>query len=209
MISDLRTGRSGPSARLLGGAVACLLALVLTCVVFVWTPGGQRLDQRFLPERPRSEVLFGLARHVLAYLGDTVVLAGLVAGVFVVGALTGRIRGALAGTAVIGCSLAGAQLLKLLVSRPDLDVGGSTTHNSFPSGHVAVAAAVVLAFLLVLPARARWWCAVPGAAAVAVVAAATMIVGWHRLSDTLGAVFLATALACFAAALTGEGRSGM
>jgi hypothetical protein len=63
--------------------------------------------------------------------------------------------------------------------------------------------ALLLAFLLVVPPWARWWLAVPGAAAVSAVASATMILGWHRFSDTAGGVLLASALCCVgAAALT-------
>jgi membrane-associated phospholipid phosphatase len=199
------TGR----ARLLLAALACLLGLGLICVVFVWTPAGQRLDQWLLPQTGRGSVLFGPAKALLSFAGDPIVLIALLAGVLVTGALSDRIRVALAGTAVVGCSIAGARVLKMLVSRPDLDVAGSTTHNSFPSGHVAAATGLVFAVLLMLPVRARWWCAVPGAAAVAAVGAATMIAGWHRLSDVVGAVFLAGALDCVAVWSADERRRGM
>jgi hypothetical protein len=52
----------------------------------------------------------------------------------------------------------------------------------------------------VLPKAARWWFAVPGAAGVVVVAAATMITGWHRLSDIIGGALVASVLYCLAAA---------
>lgn len=209
VVGPARAAEGTGRARLLLAALACLLGLGLTCVVFVWTPAGQRLDQGLLPEIGRQSVLSGPAKTLLSFAGDPILLITLLAGVLVKGALSGRISVALAGTAVVGCSIAGARVLKLLVSRPDLDVAGSTTHNSFPSGHVAAATGLVFAVLLMLPARARWWRAVPGSAVVAAVGAATMIAGWHRLSDVVGAVFLAAALGCVAVWSAGERWRGM
>ncbi|WP_165947328.1 phosphatase PAP2 family protein, partial [Micromonospora sp. 15K316] len=106
----------------------------------------------------------------------------------------------LLGTALVVAAVLGAGVAKKVIVRPDLAVETSTTHNSFPSGHVAAAMALLLAVLLVLPASARWWFALPGATGVSTVAAATMIAGWHRFSDVVGAVLLAAALSCLAAA---------
>lgn len=199
------TGRAG----LLVGGLACLLALTVICLLFVRTRAGQMLDQQLLPAVGNDGVLSGPAQDLLSVAGDPLVLIAVCAAVFVSGALSGRIRGALAGVIVVGCSVAGARVLKLLVIRPDLGVSGSTTHNSFPSGHVAAATAVVCAVLLILPGPARPWAAVPGAVLVAAVGAATMILGWHRLSDVTGAVLLATALGLLAAWSVGGRRRRM
>ncbi|WP_216213983.1 phosphatase PAP2 family protein [Amycolatopsis aidingensis] len=206
----LSTGRigvgRGRAGRLLVGALACLLALGLTCLVFVWTRGGQQLEQELLPGwrpgsgRGQQAALLEPARVVLSFAGDPVVLGALLGLALLVGALSGRWRAGLAGAGLFLASVSAARLLKLVVPRPDLGVAGSTTHNSFPSGHVAAAMSLLLVFLFVSPARARWWLAVPGMAGVAMVGAATMIAGWHRLSDVLGSVLLATALACLLAA---------
>jgi membrane-associated phospholipid phosphatase len=143
------------------------------------------------------------ALAVLSFIGDAAILAVLLLAVLVVGALTKRLWAGVAGVAIVLCSVGAARILKTLLWRPDLDVHGSTTHNSFPSGHVSAAMALLLAFLLVVPPWARWWLAVPGTAAVSAVASATMIMGWHRFSDTVGGILLASALCCVgAAALT-------
>jgi membrane-associated phospholipid phosphatase len=195
----------GHTGRLLGAALGYLLALGLTCLVFVWTSTGQRLDAGLLPRAERGggyeqqTVLIEPAKTVLSYFGDPTVLAILLGAVLVVGALGRRLWAAVAGVGVVLCSVCAASVIKLVTLRPDLRVEGSTTHNSFPSGHVAAAMGLLLAFMLVLPSRARWWLAVPGAAGVSVVASATMIAGWHRFSDALGGVLLATVLFCLAA----------
>lgn len=175
-----------------------LLALVATCALFVWTPFGQQLDQHLFDRADRGSAALSWATSLLAVVGDPLVLVGLLAAVVAVGALGGRLRPALAGAAAFAATVAGARLLKVLLPRPDLDVAGSTTHNSFPSGHVAAAAGLLVAVLLTLPPRARWWCAVPGAVGVAAVGAATVVAGWHRLSDVVGAVLWAAACGCAA-----------
>jgi hypothetical protein len=56
--------------------------------------------------------------------------------------------------------------------------------------------AVVLALTLVVPRRARPFVMVPGALGVAWVASATIALGWHRLSDTVGGCLLVAAVCC-------------
>ncbi|MFK3984204.1 phosphatase PAP2 family protein [Micromonospora sp. NPDC050397] len=202
----------GPARRLPEGALgylaatlACLLAFGLTCRVFVWTPRGQRLDGLLLPPGQwggyeQQSVLTGPAKDLLALFGDTTVLAVLLAALLLVGALGRRLYAGVAAVLLVLCSVGLAGAAKSVISRPEFDLPGSTAHNSFPSGHVTAAMALLLAFVLVLPDRARWWLAVPGAVAVSAVASATMIAGWHRFSDVIGAVLLAEALFFLASA---------
>jgi membrane-associated phospholipid phosphatase len=186
-------------------AVVSLLALAVTCLVFVWTPAGQEFDTALLPRAERGggyeqqTELLTPAKYVLDLFGDTAVLAVLLVCVLVIGVVTKRPWAGAAGVGVVLGSVLTARFLKEVVVRPDLGVYGSSTHNSFPSGHVAVATGLFLAFLLVLPTK---WLVLPGALAVVVIGSATMITGWHRLSDIIGAVLLAVALYCVAAALT-------
>lgn len=186
---------------LLGAVSALLLVLALTYVIFVRTSLGQRMDQRLLtPVRDggdQTSVLYGPADEVLATLDNPMVFALLLAVIVLVGLVSGRGAAGLVGVGVVGASIVAAGVLKQLMPRPDLDFLGST-HNSFPSGHVAATTGLVFALLLVLPHRFRRWCAVPGVVCVCVVGAATMVVSWHRFSDVIGGVLLATALGCLA-----------
>ncbi|SFB43375.1 PAP2 superfamily protein [Amycolatopsis marina] len=184
---------------------------MLTCVVFVWTRAGQRLDGELLPRAERGggyaqeTALAEPAGTVLSFFGDLSFMAAIFVALLVVTAWNRRFLTGVAGIGVVLCSVAAARVLKLVLARPDLGVASSTTHNSFPSGHVTAAASLLLAFVLVVAPPLRWWLAVPGVAGVAAVSAATMISGWHRLSDVLGGLLLAVAVTCVAASLL-QGR---
>jgi membrane-associated phospholipid phosphatase len=204
--SSGRFAGRAPGGRLLRAALGYLLAFALTAVGFVWTAAGQRLDGGLLPRAERGggyeqpTNLVEPAKNVLFWFGDPVVLGLLLVGVLVLGALARRPWAGVMGVALVCATAVVASVAKQVILRPDFAVATSTTHNSFPSGHVSVAMAVLLAVLLVLPAPARWWFAVPGAVGVSVVAAATMIAGWHRFSDVCGGVLLVAVLFCLAAA---------
>ncbi|MEV4758807.1 phosphatase PAP2 family protein [Micromonospora sp. NPDC049559] len=195
-----------PSRPLLVAAGCYLLALGLTSGVFLWTRAGQWLDGLLLPRAERGggyeqrTVLVGPARAVLDVFGSPTVLAALLGSVLLVGLLGRRLVAGVVGVGMVLGAVAVAGVAKSVLLRPDYQIESSTTHNSFPSGHVTAATALLMAFLLVLPGWARPWLAVPGAAAVSVVASATMIAGWHRFSDTLGGVLLGAVLCCLAAA---------
>ncbi|MFC6016241.1 phosphatase PAP2 family protein [Plantactinospora solaniradicis] len=203
-----------PGGRLLRAALGYLLAFALTALGFVWTAAGQRLDGGLLPRAERGggyeqpTDLVEPAKNILFWFGDPAVLGLLLVALLLLGVLARRRWAGVTGLALVGTTVVVASVAKQAILRPDLAVATSTTHNSFPSGHVAVAMALLLAVLLVLPAPARWWFAVPGAAGVSVVAAATMIAGWHRFSDVCGGVLLAAALFCLAAAPLARTRDG-
>ncbi|MET8462254.1 phosphatase PAP2 family protein [Micromonospora zamorensis] len=192
--------------RLLAVALCCLLALTLTATVFVRTYPGQWLDGVLLPRAERGggyeqqTVLVGPAKTVLATFGSPTLLAALLGAMLLVGVLRRRLVAGIVGVGMVLCAVVVAGAAKSVLPRPDLQIESSTTHNSFPSGHVAAATTLLLAFMLVLPGWARRWLVVPGAAGVSVIAAATMIAGWHRFSDALGGVLLGVALFCLAAA---------
>ncbi|MEU7851466.1 phosphatase PAP2 family protein [Micromonospora parva] len=192
--------------RLLAAALCALLALTLTAAVFVRSHPGQWLDGVLLPPAQRGggyeqeTVLVGPAKTVLATFGNPTLIAALLGVVLLVGVLRRRLVAGVVGVGMVVCAVLVAGAVKTQLPRPDLGIESSTTHNSFPSGHVAAATALLLAFLLVLPGWARRWLAVPGAAGVSVIAAATMITGWHRLSDVLGGVLLGVTVFLLAAA---------
>lgn len=192
--------------RLLAAALSGLVALTLTAAVFVRTYPGQWLDGVLVPRAERGggyeqqTVLVGPARTVLATFGSPSLIAALLGVVLLVGVLRRRLVAGVVGVGMVVCAVLLAGAVKSELPRPDLQILSSTTHNSFPSGHVAAATALLLAFMLVLPGWARRWLAAPGAVGVSVIASATMIAGWHRFSDVLGGVLLGVTLFCLAAA---------
>lgn len=188
------------SRRLLAAAAASAIAFGLTWLLFVRTSTGQWFDSRVLPRAERGggytqqTELVGPADLALGRFGNPLLIGLLVVVMVALALLVGRLRAGVAGAVLVVGSAAAARLAKEAIARPELGVVGSSTHNSFPSGHVAAAAALLLAFLLVVPVRFRWWVAVPGATGVSVIAAATMIVGWHRFSDVVGSLLLVATL---------------
>ncbi|MEV5206046.1 phosphatase PAP2 family protein [Micromonospora sp. NPDC053740] len=192
--------------RLLAAALCALVALTVTAAVFVRTYPGQWLDGVLLPRAERGggyeqqTVLVGPAKTVLATFGSPSLIAALLGVVLLVGVLRRRLVAGAVGVGMVVCAVLLAGAVKSELPRPDLQVLSSTTHNSFPSGHVAAATALLLAFMLVLPGWARRWLAAPGAVGVSVIASATMIAGWHRFSDVLGGVLLGVTVFCLGAA---------
>ncbi|GIF51688.1 hypothetical protein Afe04nite_62270 [Asanoa ferruginea] len=176
-------------------------------MLFVRTSAGQWLDGALLPRAERGggyaspTMLAGPADLVLGRFGNPLLIGLLVIVIVMVGVLAGRIRAAVVAFLLFVCAAGGAGLAKQVISRPELGVVGSSTHNSFPSGHAAVAAALLLSVLLVVPPRARVWVAVPGAMGASGIAAATMVAGWHRFSDVVGSLLLVATLYFLAAAV--------
>ncbi|MGW4490256.1 phosphatase PAP2 family protein [Amycolatopsis sp. NPDC004368] len=193
---------------LVASAVGCAVAFLVAYLLFVRTAAGQEAEN-------------GVVRSAQDNLGSTVdwaaplrdvdlvVLLGAVAVLVVTLALVRR-RFALGVTALVllVAPLVAAQLLKTYVlDRPGSHHGYAVaSHNSFPSGHVSAATAVLFALAVVLPARMRTWVLAVGSLGVAWVAAATVALGWHRLSDTVGGCLLVATAVCAGAAVVSARR---
>ncbi len=180
-------------------AVAGLVAFggaLLTWLLLVGTETGQRLENaalrgaEFRSEADRQAALDRLAQISIAVFAVAIVAC------FVVGQL--RKRGWLAAVVVgvMGASVVLAELLKDVLSRPDL-VGGPAwlLRNSFPSGSAAIATAVAVGGILVAPDRLRWLVLPFGVAFAAIISEAVQTSGWHRLSDSIGSSCLVIAIA--------------
>lgn len=130
-------------------------------------------------------------------------LAPLTAGTFAValaaavllGYLRMRFLLGLAAMTLMILSVVLAEVLKAVLPRPPLVEGpGWLLRNSFPSGTAAVAAAVAVALILLVPDRLRWLGTLAACALVGVVAHALQVSGWHRLSDVLASTLLVVAV---------------
>lgn len=86
------------------------------------------------------------------------------------------------------------QLLKVILTRPDLGIG-HTLANSFPSGHVTLATSVALVLIDSIPLRWRATATAVSWLVISSVSLAVLTLGWHRLSDVLGGILIATATA--------------
>lgn len=172
------------AGRALGVAAASALALVLIYAVFVRTHEGQRLDQAAL-----LHIGFSSAGVTVADLLQYITVSALAVAVIGCAAVAVvRRRWALAGGAavLVGGSIATTELLKhQLLSRPYWGYG---VHNTLPSGHTTIVAALALAGLLVVPARGRSGVGLAGAVGIAVTGVGTVVAGWHRPSDVAAAL---------------------
>ena len=99
-----------------------------------------------------------------------------------------------AALGVVVATLAGKELARMLLPRPDLvDARVSLVEASFPSGHVAIPAALALGAALVASPRLRPFLAAAGMVWLAVTAGAVQATYHHRPSDVLGSTLLACA----------------
>jgi membrane-associated phospholipid phosphatase len=183
-----------------GLAAVCVLALIVTYLVFVRTLHGQRLDQGAFDGRALATVRGRLAAdHLLTTISVASLALALVV-LMVQAAARRRVALSLVAAVVIVGAVGTTEVLKhWVLERPDL-LARTLYRNSFPSGHATVAFSVGVAATLVVPARMRRPTAAlavlyAGAIGVAVIAA-----GWHRPSDVAGAFLVTTAWAAGAVA---------
>lgn len=203
----LVTSAVSRTAVLAASAAGFTFAFVAAYVLFVRTEAGRSVENGVVRSAQAAGTTVDWAGPLRQ--ADQVILLGGVAVLVVVIALVRR-RLALGVTALflLTAPLVVAQLLKLYVlDRPTTgDRFGVASHNSFPSGHVSAAMAVLVAIAIVLPRRYRPQALVIGGVGVAWVSAAAVALGWHRLSDTVGGCLLVAAVTCAGAAVVSARR---
>ena len=197
--------------RLLLVAVASAAGVGLLYVAAVRSPLGQALEDLVLWGRPTGDAeAVELAWRALATL-NLAVAAGATAGLAGVALAVGRPFLAFGVVvAIAGANLTTQLLKEVVLDRPNLVGSGAYAYgNSFPSGHVTLAASLALAALLVAPRRLRSLVALGGAAYVGVVGISTLTAGWHRLADAVGAILVALAWSGLVAAVVVATRGSM
>jgi membrane-associated phospholipid phosphatase len=197
--------------RLLLVTVASAAGVGLLYVVAVRSPLGQALEDLVLWGRPTGDAeAVELAWRALATL-TLAVAAGATAGLAGVALAVGRPFLAFGVVvAIAGANLTTQLLKEVVLDRPNLVGSGAYAYgNSFPSGHVTLAASLALAALLVAPRRLRSLVALGGAAYVGVVGISTLTAGWHRLADAVGAILVALAWSGLVAAVVVATRGSM
>ncbi|MEO5744186.1 MAG: phosphatase PAP2 family protein [Terracoccus sp.] len=168
------------------------LALLTLYVAFGLTPVGSSLDQSMRAARDDSgTALVWLSQHLLDAVNALTVTTTTLALTVVAWRRAGRASGVLTVlgiAAALGLAEAMKTVLPTVSHGPGdlLVVGGS-----FPSGHVAVTTAVVLAALSVAGPRLMKVLWLPAVVLPGVTAVATIAVGWHRPSDAIGGVLAA------------------
>jgi membrane-associated phospholipid phosphatase len=187
--------------RLRNLALGSAVLFVLVYLLAVHTQLGQEWDDRAVLERfAAGKKQVNRAQDVLDAIrvqSLVVVLLVLIA----IGFWRRRPWAAASAVMLFAGTILLAELLKLGLPRPDLSQLEERPVfdgiNTFPSGHATIATSLVLALLLVASARWRPWIAIVGLVFAATVTWGTLAAGWHRPSDAIGGILLATA--CFAA----------
>ncbi|MBC9717508.1 phosphatase PAP2 family protein [Streptomyces sp. TRM66268-LWL] len=195
--------------------VSALVALLLFGLVYwlmVRTQTGQRFEDAVLAGaleyRDRAER--GAAEGRLRAISLATIGAGCV-GVLLIAAIRHRRLAGVAGVCTIVGAMGVAEVLKrYVVTRPALY--GQTdppvpVHNSFPSGHTAIATSLLFALIIVAAPRWRGLAAAFGALWTVGIGASTVTAHWHRPADTFGGNLIAFAVGALAlAALAALGR---
>jgi PAP2 superfamily len=200
----VREGRvTFPAAWLFLSGLAMAAGVVALWWFFVRRARGQLLDTVALEGNAiGQDRVDGLATTVLNAVSFASLAVATVA-VAVIALARGRVLLTLVVTAFVATANVVTQVLKHGLYRPDFGVDPErvTAGNSFPSGHATVAMSVVIALILVVPAKARGVAAVMGAGYAAIAGVATMSLGWHRPSDVAGAALVVGGCAALAGLL--------
>ncbi|MEE1650883.1 phosphatase PAP2 family protein [Brachybacterium sp. J144] len=184
-------------------ALASAAAVWVLARAAVGTASGQRMDQLILSgaqahegrlaEYAQIAILSVSAPAVIALLAIAAVLVLL------------RRRGDLLlpiGLVVLGANVTTQVLKHLVITREALGPGIEITPNSFPSGHTTLAATALVAVVLA-SGGARVVLAPLGAAWTAAAGIGTLVEGWHRPSDVVGAIVVVAAWTFLALAVDG------
>jgi membrane-associated phospholipid phosphatase len=173
-------------------AASCAFGIFALHRLFVGTELGQTVDQALLDKAAALPPGVVHLAHVLlsGFTLPLVVAACLLPPTL---ALLRRSPWLAAGALVLvtGANITTQVLKSYVFDRPDLLALGAP--NSLPSGHTTVAASVALALAVIAPPTLRVPTAVVGTAGSLLVGAATIVAGWHRLSDVAAALMVSAA----------------
>lgn len=183
--------------------IGALIAIAILYAGSVLTPNGQLLSDLVLTGRPTADPdRLAAAKDVL---GSVSVASLAVTGLLIAGIALLRRRPWLAMAvlvAIVGANVTTQVLKRLVLPRPaispDLGVG---TINSFPSGHVTVAAVLGLALLVVVAPRWRPIVAVAAGVFIVLIGTSVLVAGWHRAEDVAGGAAVALAWVAASAAV--------
>jgi hypothetical protein len=191
-------------------ALVAVAVLVAAYLLLVLTPLGQSWDDAALVGRLRERAADRavVGRYLKGIDAATLVLMVVV--VLVVGLVRRRARLALVAGGTFFAAVVSAELLKALLPRPsyggELAILASKEYDTYPSGHSTIATGFVLALVLVANNRWRPLVAVLGILWAATITTGVVAAGWHRPSDAIGGIALATAWMAVAASHLARAR---
>ncbi|WP_180967402.1 phosphatase PAP2 family protein [Zhihengliuella halotolerans] len=183
-------------ARPLGWLVALVFAGAAFAAVyafFILSPVGQQIDENALLGAHRYLEQQDIAREpAMVFLGKLPQISALLGSVaLLVSAVVHRsVAAPLITLAGMGGAVLCTQILKhVILDRPDMGISAATI-NSFPSGHTTLATASMVAIFCMVTPRWRPLIACLGGVYAALAGAATLVLGWHRPADIVGAFLI-------------------
>lgn len=173
------------------------ILMVASYLVFVLTPAGQRWDDQGLIGRLGHEHGARTIRDLLNSI-DRFSMIVMLAVLIVIALARHRRWLAVASAGGFAGAVVSAELLKRILPRPDLapeftELISDKGIDTFPSGHATISTAFVLALVMVSRNTFRPVVALVGVLWCSLIAVSTVTAGWHRPSDAVGGIALATA----------------
>jgi membrane-associated phospholipid phosphatase len=180
-------------APILGSVISALLLAPLALLAYSVGPTA-RLDRSILVRLDRAEGSNGheLA-SLVAHLVDPLPFLAILAAIVALGLAARRTRETAAALVLVAGANLTTQVLKHLLSHDRFEIQYGLHQplaEAFPSGHATAAASLAVALLLVVPPRLRPLAAAAGAAFVAAVGIAVVVIQWHYPSDVLGGLLV-------------------
>lgn len=192
LMSDYNYGRA-TQRQLLLGSLFCAVLLAAGYFAFVTTAWGHKMDE---------DAYFG--RNVLSWkveklnldILDLTSKSALVVAAMVLLGIAAVRRCTLVGILAVagfGGAVVGAEMLKhvlpwrVLVPE-DVSLKPGFQTDTYPSGHATIGTSFAMSLLLVASPRWRPWLTVVSGGISAAYAVGVLFAGWHRPSDSLGAL---------------------
>ena len=159
------------------------------------TPWGRTLDSLSLHGRMSTGWSARTADLIVLELISVATLGLALVALILVGGARGRWQLGLRSVAAVLGAIASAEVLKRALPSYNEWAGewSRSGGGGFPSGHAIVVTSIALAVLSISSDSWRRRLVGPLVAGTAIATTATVTVGWHRPSDVLGSLFLATA----------------
>ncbi|MBV8901269.1 MAG: phosphatase PAP2 family protein [Verrucomicrobia bacterium] len=199
--------------QLLLASLLCALLLTAGYFAFVNTAWGHKVDEdAYFGREVLSWKIKKLNLDILDLVGKTALLAA----AMVLLAIAAVRRSALVGILAVagfGGAVVGAEILKRVLPwrvlvPEDANLQTAFQAGTYPSGHATIGTSFAMGLLLVSSPRWRLWLTVVGGCISAIFAVGVLFAGWHRPSDSLGALawsgFCMTVAAAFAIRLRGQ-----
>lgn len=175
-------------------AVTAVVSIVALAYLSLFTVTGQWLDTLIMYSFQAHMPFQDVERTVLHTLASIPALLLFALILMITVLMRKRFALLVRIAALLAVSNGVTQALKYILVRPDMEVGHSLA-NSFPSGHVTLAASVGLALIAAVPQRWKSVAGVVAWLAIVFVGVTVLSLGWHRLSDVLAGILVPTAVA--------------